>query len=151
MLFRSNYLVAETASGAEQEYGLVWLTDGPAQPVTGEIFTVRSTNASTLTAAAWTNGALTFSQTLPKGRYRVVGMRAQSAGLVAARLVFIGYPWRPGVVGTDSAGDAAPDIFRAGRLGSWGEFDHNTPPSVDFLSVSADTSQIVHLDLQKVS
>jgi hypothetical protein len=34
-----------------------------------------------------------------------------------------------------------------GQLGEWGTFSHNTPPTVDFLSLSADTSQTVDLDL----
>jgi len=130
---------------------LAWLASGPLAPVTGPIFTVRCTNTSTLTAYAWTNGALTFSQTLPTGRYQVVGMRATSTGLLAARLVFTAYSWRPGCVGHDAVSDLDNDVFRGGRLGVWGEFDHDTPPTVDFLSVSADTSQVVYLDLIKIA
>jgi hypothetical protein len=37
-----------------------------------------------------------------------------------------------------------------GGWGVWGEFAHTAPPTVDFLSVSADTSEVVHLDLIKV-
>ncbi len=144
-------LVAEGAAGAERETVLIWLGDGAQASVGGEIYTVRATSSTTLTAYTWTNGALTFDQTLPAGRYQVVGMRAESTGLIAARLVFVGLPWRPGCVGCDAAGDHIPPIFRRGRLGVWGEFAHDQPPTVDFLSVSADTSEEVWLDLIKVA
>lgn len=144
-------LVAEAASGAEQETVLVWLGDGPQAPVTGEIYTVQALSATTLTAYAWTNGALTFSQTLPAGRYQVVGFRAQSNGLLAARLVFVGGTWRPGAIGTDAASDVGHSLFRRGALGVWGEFTHDQPPTVDFLSASADAAETVHLDVIKVA
>jgi hypothetical protein len=144
-------LVAGGETAAERKVMLVWLGDGPQSPVTGEIFTVRATGSTTLTAYAWTNVALTFTQTLPAGRYAVVGMRAESAGCIAARLVFVGGTWRPGCIGSDSIADLSPDIFRHGALGVWGEFEHTQPPTVDFLSISADTSEVVYLDLVKTA
>jgi len=147
-----NFQAAEGGAGATRSTGLVWLCDGSTTPIMGEeIFTIRATNASTLTAFAWTNGALTFNDTLPAGQYMVTGMRASSAGLQAARLVFSQYPWRPGCIGSDTLGRQTNPIFRLGALGEWGQFAHNTPPTVDFLSVSADTSQTVDLDLVLVS
>lgn len=144
-------LVAGGESTAENKIVLALLSDGDISPVTGEIFTVRATGSTTLTANAWTNVALTFSQTLPAGRYAVVGMRPESSGCVAARLVFVGGVWRPGAIGTDSVADIQPDMFRHGRLGIWGEFEHTQPPTVDFLSVSADSSETVYLDIVKIS
>jgi len=147
-----NFQAAENGAGANQSSGFVWLCDGATAPMTGsEMFTIRSTNASTLVAYAWTNGALTFSDTLPSGEYAVVGMRASSAGLLAARLVFSQYPWRPGCIASDTLGEQGAPVFRFGQLGVWGTFSHNTPPTVDFLSVSADTAQTVDLDLVLIS
>jgi len=130
---------------------LAWLSDGPLAPVTGEIFTVKATGTTTLVASAWTNGAITFEQALPRGRYQVVGMRAKSAGLVAARLVFSGYAWRPGCIGCDAYNDIERIEFRGGRMGVWGEFDHDLPPTVDYLSISADTAEEIWLDLIKIA
>lgn len=144
-------LVSEGAAGAERETVLLWLADGPQSPVTGEIYTVECTSSTTLTANVWTNGALTIGQTLPAGTYQVVGMRAISAGLIAARLVFVGGTWRPGCIGYDAESDLENPIFRRGALGVWGEFTHDQPPTVDFLSISADTSETVWLDLIKVA
>ena len=147
-----NFQAAENNAAAGRCTGLVWLTDGPVSPLTGaEMFTIRATNSSTLSTYAWTNGALTFSDTLPAGQYGVVGMRASSAGLIAARLVFSQYPWRPGCIASDTLGEQSATVFRFGNLGIWGEFAHNTPPTVDFLSLSADTSQTVDLDLVLLS
>jgi hypothetical protein len=129
---------------------LAFLSDGKIEPVPGEIFTVRASAGATLTPYTWTNAALTFRQTLPAGKYAVVGMRAQSDGLIAARLVFPGSPWRPGCIGFDTMSDVDVDRFRMGKAGVWGIFDHVAPPTVDFLSSSADTSEIVWLDLVKV-
>jgi len=144
-----NALMANSAAG--YTHVLVWFAEGPQAPVTGEIFTIRATNSTTLTAYAWTNGALTFSQTLPRGTYQIVGMRAQSAGLLAARLVIPGFSWRPGCIGCDADADLDHPTFRRGRIGVWGEFSHDSPPTVDFLSVSADTAQVIHLDLIKTA
>jgi hypothetical protein len=147
-----NAQAAEDGAGAGRSTVLVWLCDGATSPISGEeMFTIRATNSSTLTAFAWTNGALTLSDTLPAGTYAVVGMRVSSAGMLAARLVFSQYPWRPGCIGSDTLGEQGASIFRMGNLGVWGNFEHNTPPTVDFLSVSADTSQTVDLDLVLVS
>jgi len=144
-------LVAGEESSAEDKVGLIWLGDGPQSPATGEMYTVRCTSSTTLTEYTWTNGALTISQTLPAGRYQVVGMRAESTGLIAARLVFVGGTWRPGCLGYDAGYDVGPSIFRRGALGVWGEFSHDQPPTVDFLSRSADTDEVVWLDLIKVA
>ena len=147
-----NFQAAENNASAGRSTGFVWLCDGATAPISGaEMFTIRATNASTLVAFTWTNGALTFSDTLPAGTYAVVGMRASSAGMLAARLVFSQYPWRPGCIGSDTLGELGVPIFRMGGLGIWGEFAHNTPPTVDFCSVSADTSQTVDLDLVLIS
>jgi len=144
-----NLLVS--ADAAAKIVGLVWFTDAAISPVTGEIFTVKATASETLSAYEWTNGALTFTESLPSGRYQVVGMAAKSAGLIAARLVFPGYAWRPGCIGCDGYNEKPLREMRLGRFGVWGEFDHDLPPTVDFLSLSADTSEEVWLDLIKIA
>jgi hypothetical protein len=144
-------LAAGGETAAEGKTVLAWLSDGKLTPVSGEIYTVRATGSTTLTANAWTNVALTFSQTLPAGTYQVVGMRAMSNGCVAARLVFVGGIWRPGVIGLDAVNDPGEPLFRNGNLGVFGEFYHDQPPTVDFLSISADTSEVVFLDIIKTS
>ena len=113
--------------------------------------TVRGTNTDTLTVDTWTQGNLTLDEALPPGNYGVVGMRAQSAGLVAARVVFrTGAQYRPGVLGSDTAGDLDQNGARGGDWGLWGTFPFTQTPAIEFLSVSADSSQVVLLDLIEV-
>lgn len=138
---------------AQTQWVVVWFADRSPEPVSGAIFTVRATAATVLVGNAWTNAALTFVEDLPRGRYQIVGFRALSAGLVAARLVFVGEGaagWRPGVLGTDLETDLEHPMFRYGQLGVFGEFEDTDPPTVDFLSVSADAAESVHLDLIQV-
>lgn len=107
--------------------------------------------SQTLAANVWTNGPITFDDSLPVGHYQVVGFRAESAGLVAARLVFKGYGWRPACLGNVSPQQFGSDVFRNGNMGVWGEFDSINPPTVDFLSNSADTAEYGILDLLKTA
>lgn len=144
-----NFALQATGGVATQNYGLVWLSDGPLQPVRGSIYSVRATSAITLAADAWVNGNLTFAQALPAGRYQVVGMRALGTNLVAARLVFVGGFFRPGVPSVNALGDLDPQGFRYGYAGVFGEFEHTNPPTVDALGVT-DSAQQYILDLVKV-
>ena len=145
-----NAQIDQAAGVAEDETVFVWLGKGMEPVPAGQMFTLRCTNTDTLVAYAWTNGALTFSQALPAGRYALVGARVCSAGMCAFRCVFPGGTWRPGQLGVDAVGDQDLIRFRYGNAGSWGEFEHDLPPTIDFWSVSADTAQTVHLDLIQV-
>ena len=137
-------------AAAQIQWGLVWFADAPPAPVRGNIFSVRATTATAAVAGAWTAGALAFAEQLPRGHYQVVGLRSQSANLIAARLVFVGpgaAGWRPGVLGT--ASDAAREFaaFRYGELGVFGEFEDTQPPQLEVLAGAADAAQVVTLDL----
>lgn len=147
-----NFQFAESGAGAQRGSGLVWLSDGPISPdANGEFFTIRATGTTTLSTYAWTNCTLTFNDTLPAGTYEIVGMHAISTGAIAARLVIPQYPWRPGVICSTGVNVFSGTQFRYGNYGVFGSFTHMTPPTVDFLSSSADTSQTVYLDLRMVS
>ena len=136
-----------------RQNAIVLLSDGPITPVTGKITTVRAESTSlALTAYTWTNGALTFSQTLPAGTYQIVGMRAKATNLVAARCVIPGYVWRPGCVAVQAVSHIGHSAFRHGRLGVWGSFPHTQPPTIDFLNTATETvTPEVFLDLIKVA
>src|SRR5712691_2293719 len=146
-----NAFTAENGVGATRMNALAWLADNKIDPIAGDIRTVRVTATATLVAFAWTNGALTFDQSLPAGRYQIVGGRMASASLLAWRCVIPGYQWCPGSFGAVTDGQPVHYIFRTGAFGSWGEFNHNTPPTIDFLSATADTSESGELDLIKLA
>ena len=145
-----NFQINSDHASAIGEYGLVWFSDGPQQPVSGQIYTVRATTAITLSAGTWVNGSLTFTQTLPVSEYEIVGMRARGTNLVAARLVFTDQSHRPGVPAVNAIGDRDLSVFRYGRLGSFGRFHSTTPPTVDALGVT-DSAQTLLLDLVKLN
>lgn len=143
-------LVSESFTTIERETVLVWLGDGALEAVSGEIFTVKLTGTTTLVANAWSLVPLTILQQLESGKWGIVGMRAISAGGVAARLVIPGSSWRPGCIAFDAENDIDIQRFRRGKAGLWGEFSHSFLPQVEFLSISADTAETVYLDLVKL-
>lgn len=140
----------------------VWLSDGAHDKVTGPLLHgVRATSSTTLTANAWTAASLTFDNQLPVGDYVVVGMAAFSATTVLARVAVSGSGWRMGVLGGPITVSTRDRIFRDGRfentqLGSyeaWGGtgFRSTAPPQIEFFAGAADTSEVVYLDLVKLS
>ncbi len=144
--------VQSTPAAAQAQWGLVWFADGPIAPVAGNMFTARATGTTVLGVLVWTLVPFIFAEALPRGRYQVVGLRAQSAGLIAARLVFAGgpsaqAPWRPGVVGTNTDRHLEHPMFRYGQLGNFGEFEDTAPPQVECLSTTADAAETFYLDL----
>ena len=144
-------LVAEGAAGAEQETVLVWFASEMEAIPAGDIETIRCTATATLVAYAWSLASLTLSQQLRAGTYAIVGMRAECAGGLAARLVIPGSAFRPGVIAYDTISDRAPPEFSPGAVGVYGTFDHRFIPQVEFLSVSADTAEVVYLDIIKIA
>lgn len=137
------------ASAAKIDYYLVWFSDGPQQPLTGQqMYQARATSAITLSAGKWVNGALTFADELPVGKYSIVGMRARGTNLVAARLNFVGGANRPGVPAVNAIGDIDLSFQRFGRMGVFGSFDSTTPPTVECLGVT-DSAQSFIFDLVK--
>lgn len=128
----------------------IWLADGAVKPVQGKIYTVRATAAASLVTASWVNGTLTFQQTLPAGHYQVVGFRAWSANGCAARIFFVGSPWRPGVLMVNAEDNNEDFYVRYGNIGVFGEFDNTVPPTVDFMGIT-DSAEVVYLDLIKTA
>lgn len=144
-----NVVVNDNLAAAGIHYALGWLSDGPLQAVNGAIYTVRCTSSVALSVGTWVNGNITFGQVLPAGSYQVVGMRAEGANLTAARLVFVGGTFRPGVPGIAAVATADFPYTRYGEGGVWGQFDNTTPPTIDCLG-DTDTAQVLWLDLMKV-
>jgi hypothetical protein len=147
-----NFNTTNSGAAATEQYGFVWLADSPVTPFTGgNIMHVLATGAITATVDTWTDGQLTLADDLPNGRYAVVGFRAEGTSLVAARLIFTGQAMRPMVIGYDDEADIEDEIFRDGKMGILGEFDHDSPPRLEVMCVAADTTQQVILDIVKIS
>lgn len=116
----------------------------------GRRFTVRGTALQTLVLNAWSIGTLTLDQTLPFGRYGVIGMQAACANGLLARLVFPNSSqWRPGCpVGDTILVNDFRQNFRQGQFGLLGTFDQTSPPQVEILggAAGAQTPAVI-LDL----
>ncbi len=141
--------VTHSAALAERNYAFVRLHDHHPVPIDAglKVFTVRITATTTLTANAWSNMPIAFDQNLPRGKFACVGGRFNSAGMLAWRFVVNGMSNRPGGIAQQS--DLAIDqpSQRRGQLGVWFTFDYLSPPTIDALSVSADTSEEGVIDL----
>lgn len=145
-----NFYVNSNPAAAEQHYGLVFLADGPQTPVTGPFFSIRATATVAQALAAWTNGNLTFAQTLPVGTYDIIGMRARSTDGIAARLVFPEQIARPGVPCVNAIADLDPQSFRYGHAGVFGSFPSTNPPTVDVIGGAA-VAQVFIFDMVRTS
>lgn len=144
------FQAAEDATGNSAVYGLVALgpKTQPALPA-GDIRLIRATGATTLTANRWTTVTVTPELSLEPGRYTLIGFLPISAGCIAARALITGQNWRPGVPGI-AAAEATAVNFDAERIERleyepMGEFTHINPPQFQFLSSSADTSEVVFM------
>lgn len=130
----------------------VALADAPVRPVAGEIWTVRATATITAEVSMWKNGEIEFDETLPVGRYQVVGAECWGEVGHAFRLVPVGSMYRPGGLCLSNLQVADPPWMRKGGLGVWCEFNTLTPPSLDVLCSTAGAYQfVVHLDLIKIA
>lgn len=136
-----------TNGGAAQTIGGVWFSDGPISPISGPMRSVRFTSATTLVANAWSACTITLSESLPAGRYQCVGARLYGTSPVLFRLVFQGYPWRPGACALPTIQSVEHPAFRYGGMGVWGEFTNTTLPTIEVLATAADTAQTGVLDL----
>lgn len=139
-------------AAAQDQWLMIWFADGPIQRVTGNnMFTLRLTGSTTLVANVWTAVVPTADDNLPSGTYQIVGMRPDSLGCVAGRIIFhTANQNRPGALGVDTVLDLQHDMFRHGGMGILGEFPFTQLPTFEFLSVIADTVETVHLDLIKI-
>jgi hypothetical protein len=141
-------VASEDATGASTVNVLVALGPSvlPPMPV-GDVRMVRFTGSTTLTAGAWTSVTVTPEQSLEPGTYVLVGFVPISAGCIAARVIFPAGQFRPGVLGVAGTEAAAVDFDPARYEGimfyPMGTFTHLQLPIFQFLSSSADTSEVV--------
>lgn len=126
------------------------LADGPLVPVTGNIRTIRATGAADGDAGTWVSTPLSLAQTLPAGRYQVVGFRCVDDTGIAARLLFVGGTWRPGAFCAPSTLMRNDNDFRMGRAGVMGEFEFDQQPQMEVLCSATGGVQEVFLDLIQV-
>lgn len=119
---------------------------------------------TTLTAVTWTSLTMTWDQTLPSGKYQILGMKAavykaSAPGLALTRLVLSeaqAAPWHPGCIAAVMEGDKV-EIQSLGwlPLEQWPDmkeivFSDLKMPTIEMLSPYADTDERIELALKKV-
>lgn len=142
---------SDICMGTEQCLALLGVSAGMQPAPAGNIYTLRGTSTGTSTALTWTTVTVSWEDTLPEGRYAVVGLVAVGATEVAARLIFDEQMWRPGCLGVAAIGSRIPTIFRKGRLGMWGMFNSWALPEVQVLNTAAVSVHTFFLDLVRVA
>lgn len=142
-----NFAALANPIAAQIQWAFVWFADGPIAAETGQIFTARAVGATNLVAGAWVTVPLVFDENLPRGRYKIVGMKALSATCKGARLLVPSQQWRPGVLGSVTIDNREWRGFRYGGMGSFGEFEDVDALNAEFLAGAADAAEIVYLDL----
>lgn len=151
----------QAASAVETNRVIVFLTDGviDKMPAGIRIHSMIADAAVPAVANVWTPTAIAFRQALPAGKWAVVGMKAVGVTMTAARLVFGNQGARPGcignngVLGTLAQENIAAGLFRYGRLGVWGSFSSQNPPTAEVFCQAADAAATMHfvLDLVQIS
>lgn len=119
----------------------------------GRRTTIRGTSTQTLVQSAFTLGGMTFDQSLPFGRYAVIGMACTCNDAHAARLVFPrDQSYRPGVpTGETISIRPEVDYFRCGQMGEWGRFESVNMPQLEILggTAGAETAEVI-LDIVRL-
>jgi hypothetical protein len=144
-------LGTQTTGGAAVAVGLGWITDTALQPAPiGDIFTMRGTGATTVVAGSWTQVTVTWADTLPNGRYAIVGGTFQGTTCCAGRFILENQVWRPGGLGVSALDLNTSPLFQKGNFGVWGTFDGNRMPNLEYLCNAADTAQELYMDIVKI-
>lgn len=140
-----------TNAAGDLVQGFVWLSDGSVLRVKEPSRTILYTGTTVTPAGAWTAVPLTATQTLPAGRYAIIGMEVITATVQhAARLILIGHPWRPGVPTNLIATADLNDRFRNGNMGVFGEFEFDQPPQLQIMGTGASGAVLLYLDIVQI-
>lgn len=150
----ASLIVAALASGKTSQAALDAVN--PTHSITGYA-------DQALTALTWTKCAMTWDQSLPEGRYAIVGMKvalykAANPMIGAARIVLLDTTWRVGVPFTIMDGDKTlvDHDTRSHEQGAFPlmpdiSFKHDQMPAyIEAISPGANTDLVATLQLQKI-
>jgi len=144
-------VLATTTGTGQKTTVAVWVGDKPQPPQNGRIFTLRGTAASTCTANAYTNIAVTWESTPPAGVYNVISHLVVSPNGVVSRLVVPGNFERPGVPTIPTVLSRTHDAFAYPWSVPGLTFKNYQLPNVEVFALAADVPSLVYLMYQPVS
>ena len=144
-------MTSALACGTEASFVGLWLESQRRPAPVGDIYTLRATGATTVTAKAWSDVALTFDQSIVEGTYAVIGGCAYATTAVFWRLIFDNQFYRPGGIGFATRGLRGPPRQYGGGWGLWGTFKNTSMPRLQIYCNAADTAQTLFLECIKVA
>lgn len=140
-LSREEEIVVEALqnAGANQRVTVILFVGDRLRPVpAGEVFPIRATSTTAVTANVWSQLVFTLDSQLPAGRYAVVLIEHVSANGQVVRAIFDQQFYRPGapsiIADTNRLGYHWYDYF----MGVWGEFNTYSLPRIEVLCNAAD-------------
>lgn len=139
--------IVHTDAATQVIYALLWFMFQRIEPPVKKEYRTRFTSTIAATAGTWQSGIITLDQVLPAGIYAVVGMDVFGTNLLAARLIFPGAAWRPGVYARNAVNNVPHVMGQSGQLGVYGEFNSTAMPQLEIYAEAANTAQEGYLDL----
>lgn len=136
-------------SGPQNTIVVMCLADTLPVPVSGNVRTIKATVNVTTTSYEWSSGTLTLTQALKSGTYDLVGLIVPNQDVIAARVIFPGAGWRPGLIGTTFTTSELLNKYLFGNFGVYGSFTHIQLPQVELLTSTSLTNPTVYLQVIK--
>lgn len=126
-------------------------SNGIDQIPTGEELTIKFTSTTAAVSGAWTLLTITLSQTLPEGRYAMIGSTLQSTNGLYHRWTFWNQFYRPGMPSTTAYTAQQWPGERDYRMGLMGQFSNVTLPNIEALVIGTDSSHTGFMKVLKVA
>lgn len=145
-----NVQVSTIVAVAADAQAVFLFGDRVPDPDTRASRTILLTATVTLVNNQWVAGQMVLGQTLPSGRYDIVGIAVFGAGLLAARLIFPTQPERPGVLAQQASSEYDDSDYRYGQFGVIGSFTNIQLPAIECFGFSAGAAQTIYLDVVPV-
>jgi uncharacterized protein YejL (UPF0352 family) len=139
-----------TVAGPQQHTTVVWLRDTHDPIPFGNVIPLRFTSTTAAAANAWSTVPITFSDTLPSGRFAVALSEVVSANAIAHRWIFSGQEYRPGFLSFTSAQNRHPYAIAKGQFGSLGTFRSVDLPRLQVLCNGADAAHTGWLHVVRI-
>jgi hypothetical protein len=140
----------DSAAGPNNHYVLSWYDFGRIEAPLGDVYGLRGTSTTAGVASTWTTADVTWENTLPAGRYAVIGGQLISATNVAWSLIFYDQMPRPGGLGQAAAGLYPWEPQLNGGLGVWGWFTTITLPRLRILDNATGNAHTIILQVIRV-
>lgn len=117
----------------------------------GDVYTLHGTSTTAVTANAWTQLVVTWDQTIPAGRYMIIGSQVQSTNAIAHRWYFRYSQMKPGFLSVSAVTNISDPTYYQGGWGALGYFDSPVFPFLEVLANAADASHDVVMNMVKIS